>query len=245
MTLSYLSSLKAAREQSGFTQKDVEKSLNMRSLMMRDYEVGRLKLPVSVAIDLAKLYEVTLDALVGEVDSKAQKSSKALTNLSSLFLGRGFSEIFQDPVLKAYLEDFSSHEFDDSLFEILMESVSYKDKKSMVLVITKTLFALASCDGQISEAELEWIRYFLSKFDLKKKYQEISKVTSLDDINLGHTFKRIEMRHFMIWILFFFAKADGRICHKEINFINSFAQKILMNRSNFIFIKNKFIKEEF
>ena len=61
--------------------------------------------------------------------------------------------------------------------------------------------------------------------------------------DLPKVFSRLEMRHFTIWMLFFFAKADGEITHQEVDYIEECAEKLLVNRTNYLFIKDKFIKE--
>lgn len=240
-----LNSLKSSRENAGLTQKEVEELLGMRSLSMRDYETGRLKLPVTVAIKLASLYKVTIDELVGNVIEEEKQQSKVLTHFSSLFVGNGFSIMFLDPVMRGLLEGHHDKYFDSSLFHLLTDDMSENKKKESIVKISKLLFSLASCDGKVSDSEIECVRYLLKEFDLKNKYKEISVIKeelyTFDE--LPKVFSKLEMRHFIIWMLFFFAKADGEITHQEIDYIEMCAENLLMNKANYLFIKEKFIKE--
>ena len=241
-----LNSLKLSREKAGLTQKDVEATLKMRALMMRDYEIGRLKLPVSVALDIARLYGITVDELIGneQVISKIHQS-KVLVNFDTLFLGNNFSMMFLDPILRAFLEDKYEKHFDSSLFELLTEDFNEKKKKNLVIEISKLLLCLASSDGKVTEEEIECIKYLLFSFGLQSKYKNIAGEITNDYLpeTISAEMQQIEMRHFIIWILFFFAHADRKLCYQEVTYIEKCAEFLKVNKSNFIFIKNKFIKE--
>lgn len=238
-----LVTLKKSRESVGLTQKDVEHKLEMRKLMMRDYEIGRLKLPVTVAKKLATLYKVSLDELLGHEDSEMDgEAQSVLTNFNALFTGNGFSLMFLDPILRAYLEDHYEDYFRFSLFDLLTKSESSKFKKTLLLQISSLLMQLASSDQKICDAEITCLKNLLSSFGLQSKFSQLND-QSLDMSEIPATMKKIEIRHFIIWMLFFFAKADGNICYQEIDFIEQCAEKLRVNRSNFKFIKEKFIGE--
>ena len=245
MNTEILLSLKNNREKAGLTQKDVEKALGMRKLMMRDYEIGRLKLPVSVAVKLSEVYRVSLDELVGNRQYGGKiHQSKVLVNFKSLFLGNGFSMMFLDPIIRAFLEDHHGKYFDYSFFELLTDQCSEKQKKEVIVEINKLLFSVASTDGKISNEEIECIRYLLTEFKIQNKYKEIIKINAqYYPEEIPKSMERIEIRHFTIWILFFFAFADEEICHQEISYIEKCAEHLKINKSNFLFIKKKFVKE--
>lgn len=247
MNNDYRDKLKQSRERAGLTQKEVESELRLRSLSMRDYEMGRLKLPVHVAIDLARLYQVTMDELLG-VERKGSNpiKRKSLINFRSLFLGNGFGVMFLDPVLRAFLEDRQERYLDHSLFELMTESFSEKEKKELVNEIGRILFSLASTDGKISNDEVECIRVLLDAFGLANKYREI--VSESNSLYLSESspraMERIEIRHFTIWVLFFFAYSDHNVCYEEVEYIEKIAERLRVNKSNFLFIKEKFVAEE-
>lgn len=242
MSEKYLEPLKRARETSGLTQKDVEDRLGLRSLTMRDYEIGRLKLPISVAIDLANLYKISIDELIGNSEFQKKKlQTKSLINFTSLFIENGQSVMFLDPILRAFLEDHQDKYFEYSLFELITIDFTNKQKKESIYEISRLLFALASCDGKVSDEEIDCLKNLLSQFGLSSSYKEISKIEGKNQ--LGKLMEKIELRHFTIWILYFFSLADKTISYQEIEFIDQYAEKLKINKSNYLFIKNKFVKE--
>jgi len=242
-----LNSLKISREKAGLTQKEVECSLSMRALMMRDYEIGRLKLPVSVAIDLAKLYSISVDELVGNEQVMSNiYQSKVLVNFDSLFLGNSFNIMFLDPIIRAFLEDQYENHFEYSFFELLTKEFNEKKKKHLVKEISRFLLSLASSDGKITEDEIKCIKLLLFSFNMQSEYKDLSESISNEYLpgSIPVEMSKVEMRHFVIWILFFFANADKKLCHKEMEYIEKCAESLKVNRSNFIFIKNKFKQKE-
>jgi cytoskeletal protein RodZ len=50
--------LKKARIQVGLTQKEVESKLGLRDFSIKDFESGRLKLPIDMAAKFAELYKL-------------------------------------------------------------------------------------------------------------------------------------------------------------------------------------------
>lgn len=239
-----LSTLKRAREEAGFTQKEVEARLEMRALTMRDYEVGRLKLPLTVAMELAHLYDITLEQLVGAVPLPSQGSSQLfLANFTSIFAGSTYQLIFLDPVLRAYYEDRHNDFFDQSLFDVLTHSLNGKDKKNLLNEIGKLLFALASADGKISDTEIRTIKYILTHFQMAKAYKEVSKTQESYSLkNLPHYMEAIEVRHFLVWLQFLFASVNPVISAEELQFIESRAEELRVNKSNFLTIRRHFVK---
>lgn len=242
MSKNYLNGIKKAREKAGFTQKDVEDALGLRSLTMRDYEIGRLKLPIGVAMELAKLYKVSIDELIGAAETKIKSEQvKGLTNFTSLFVENGLSVLYLDPILRAFLEDHLDKYFEHSLFELLTLDFSQKQKKEVIQEIGKLLFMLASSDGKITDDEIECIRDLLEKYGISSSYKEVS--TPEGTLNLSRLMDKIELRHFTIWILYLFSLTDKKISYQEVNFIDQCAEDLRINKSNYLFIKDKFIKE--
>lgn len=247
MNIEIFQHLKQAREKAGFTQKEVEHELGMRSLMMRDYETGRLKLPVTVALQIATLYKVSLDELVGLKEPVgASKKFKVISSFNSLFLGDGFNVMFLDPILRAFLEDYHDQYFENSLFDLLTESFGEKEKREVVSQIGQFLFSLAGADEKVSDEEIDCIRFLTSAFNIQGRYQELSEWADKKylPVSLPKGLERVEMRHFVIWILFFFASADQNISIEEVKYIEKVAESLRVNRSNFLFIQQKFVKED-
>jgi len=244
MQFDILKSLKQVRERAGFTQLEVESLLNMRKLSIRDYETGRLKLPISVAIELSRIYKVSLDQLVGM--SILENESNDLVNFRSLFIGNNFNIMFFDPVIKGYLENHLSKFYQHSIFDLIVLTLNKSEQKKLILDIAKILFILAGSDGKILNNEIECIRSLLSSFSLKQQYKEISSNDKIDllDIISNKSFEKLEIKHFVIWVLFLFSSSIRKVNNDEVKFIENIAEKIRMNRSNFIFIKDKFVKDQ-
>ncbi len=240
--------LKKAREQAGMTQKEVEKTLGLRGLQMRDYEVGRLKIPIKIAIQLADLYNMSIDELVGhkvshEVD---WQQFKALSSFNSIFTGHSFSIMFLDPILRAFLEERKDLLFEQSFFDILTEHLSKKEKLHFVQELSQILFFLACSDGRIDNTELECIKSLLSEYSLSSKIGSIKKELAKNWFQKEKSiyFKKIEIKHFITWLLFIFAISDGVVTFEEHEFIEKVAEKLKVNKSNFLQIQSHFKREE-
>ena len=68
--------LKTLREQKGLTQKEVCTSIGIHPVVYNRYEKEKLELPLSIAIKLADLYDVTLDELVGRERKEVKKDAE-------------------------------------------------------------------------------------------------------------------------------------------------------------------------
>lgn len=241
-----LKSLKTCREQAGLTQKQVEAKLDLRPLAMRDYEVGRLKLPITVAVSLAQLYDISVDQLVGLKPHPSELSpSQFLANFSSLFAGGSQQLMLIDPILRAFVDDHRDDFFDQSMFEVLTSALSEADKKQLIVIVGQVLFSLAGCDGKVSDEEIRTIKYILSNFNMMKSYKEISTYAGADVhfAEIPKAISSIEIRHFLLWLLFLFANTDGKITEDELKFIEARAEELKINKSNYLFIRGQFVKE--
>ncbi len=56
------------REDHDLTQKQISEILSIHQTTYSDYEIGNLNIPVEVLIKLARLYETSIDYLVGFTD---------------------------------------------------------------------------------------------------------------------------------------------------------------------------------
>lgn len=235
--------LKKSRREKRLRQIDVEEVLRLRPSAMKDYETGRLKLPMEMAIKLADLYEVSLDQLVGRERTFAQ-NSETLHNVKALFFGNGLSLMFLDPVLRAALQTQNDKRAEGSLFDFLTEGIPDKKINQIVKKITLFMISLAAYDGVIYEEEKTIVRFILGSFNLGHQIPKPKKDTSLfDEKILGELFDKIEICHFTVWILFFLAIADGNIVSQEILFIQEISKKLKIEDENFILIKKKFIRD--
>lgn len=64
--------IKELREQNGFSQKKVAEMLGMHTTQYQRYETGERTMPIDFAIQIADLYGVTLDYLVGREEEQSE-----------------------------------------------------------------------------------------------------------------------------------------------------------------------------
>ena len=60
--------LKECRKKAGLTQEQVAEALNTAQYQIHKYETGKQEISLARAIDLADLYNVTLDELAGRTN---------------------------------------------------------------------------------------------------------------------------------------------------------------------------------
>lgn len=66
----YYRRLRDLREDNDLTQNQLVKKLNMHKTTYTNYEQGKRDLPLSVAIKIAKFYNVSLDYLAGLIEEE-------------------------------------------------------------------------------------------------------------------------------------------------------------------------------
>ena len=69
----YLKRLKDLREDNDYTQKYIAKILKMDQRQYSRYELGKYEIPIECLIQLSKLYNVSIDYIVGLSDEKKIK----------------------------------------------------------------------------------------------------------------------------------------------------------------------------
>lgn len=74
------SRIRDLREDADLTQKQVADSLYMHLTQYRRYETGEREIPLAVAVELAKKYNVSLDYIAGLSNIKAPYSFKLQTD---------------------------------------------------------------------------------------------------------------------------------------------------------------------
>lgn len=68
------------REDNDFRQIDVAKSLNIDRSQYQKYEAGTVSIPIRVIIDLAKLYNVSVDYILGLTNNRTILTEKISVN---------------------------------------------------------------------------------------------------------------------------------------------------------------------
>jgi ribosome-binding protein aMBF1 (putative translation factor) len=238
-------SIKISRQKAGMTQVDVEKSLSLRNLSIRDYESGRLKLPVSIAIELSKLYKITLNELLNVEVPVNNDQQKSLAKFKGLFLKNRAQLILLDPIVRGYLESHYEHLATKSLFEILVLEQKESSKIKINEEFGKIFCSLAGIDLKVTNEEVESLNLIFSELGLESSLKNIKKYLKEPYYVRDSSIKTNELKHFLVWCLFIFAESDGEIAEEESLYIEQVAESLKINRTNFLFIKSKFIEEEF
>jgi len=90
------------REDADMTQREVAEKLFLHLTQYRRYECGESEVPLDIAVNIARLYHVSLDYIAGVSDDKVGLTHSALseneTQLVKAF--RGLSPIDQGRVLE-------------------------------------------------------------------------------------------------------------------------------------------------
>lgn len=71
----------ALRKENGLTQEEVANALNISRQTVSNWETGSAQPTIDKAIELASLYRVSMDNLVGVTDGDTQERSKVLSRL--------------------------------------------------------------------------------------------------------------------------------------------------------------------
>lgn len=233
--------LKQARTQAGLTQKEVEAQLGLRDLAMKDYETGRLKLPIEMAAKFADLYKVDLNSLTSTESHKNPDQSRELGFVGQLLHRGDVGFIFMDPVIRAQLEQDTDKIFDNSIFDLLTLELTAKQKKTVATDMLKSFGSLMGADKKISESEMIFFNDLTRDLSLDENMKAISRSFTTKHLpDLKHFGQNTALRHFTIWLMYFLAKSDGKICHEEVAYIEECAEILKVNRSNYLTIKGFF-----
>ena len=99
----YYPRLKDLREDNDYTQKQIAEILKIHQTTYSDYEIGNLNIPVDVLIELAKLYNTSIDYILNEASTlenvaQSKEISEELKpkNTRCSFKSAG-STIFEEP----------------------------------------------------------------------------------------------------------------------------------------------------
>lgn len=235
--------LKKARIQAGYTQKEVEAMLGLRDLSMKDYETGRLKLPAEMAARFAELFKVNVGMILSMEDKELNETpqTKQLSEISQLLHRGEIGTLFLDPVIRAQLEEYSDKILDHSVFDLITYSFTEKQKKSLFGEMLKILASLMGADNKISESELSFLNGLIAEMGLTDQGKSISRsITAKHTPDVKYFGHNSAVKHFMIWLLFFLAKSDGKMTHEEVAYIEECAEILKVNRSNYLSIKGYF-----
>lgn len=237
--------IKAARQKAGLTQKEVEEALDLRQLMIKDVETGRLKLSTDLAMKLSKLYRISLEELVGQRPKIEQNKSRKYSSLISLFQTSNYKDMMNDSVIRGHLELYREDIFTLSLFDLIAIELSEVRRIQFIYDLIKTLCSLAGADKKVLDEEIDFLEEILNQFELCKMKKELGAFFTNQDVIAWPDYvqKSLVLKHFIIWLMFYLATVDKKIAREELTYIEEVAEKLRMPRSNFLNIRSKF-KEE-
>lgn len=231
-----LSNLIALRKAAGYSQKQVENQLNLRTSTLYDIEKGRLKLSFVQAVELAELYHADISALVQAKTLPATAETdeeRSVSSLISLGVISGehplASAIAQDPVIVA--EVGVGQLGKKPLMALLLDNLTDTQRQHFVLDLYRYINSLISSDGEIRQTELS-IRDTLIA-------QSQVELTERDKKSIARAFTkpffgkssakslpRDAHRHFLIWLLHLVSRIDGPAHYKATEYIQQVAQHI-------------------
>lgn len=90
------------REDADMTQKQTADKLFMHLTQYRRYECGESELPMNIAINIAKLYDVSLDYISGLSDNKRGLTKSSLSKNETQLINnfRSLNEVNQGRILE-------------------------------------------------------------------------------------------------------------------------------------------------
>ncbi len=241
----FLLNLKLARKKAGFTQEQVESTLNLRSLTIKDYETGRLKIPVETAMKLADLYRTDLNSLFGKYESI--RHAVDLSSIHGLWDKKFSNIVLLDPIIKAHVENYRAEYINHSLLDVLLIEFNDKEKKSYVLEITKFMNSLIGIDGKVLPSEISLRNSLLDHFDCMNQVAKTKEFINSPYYpkDLPKVLYHLPSKHFILWLLFFLAHFDKEVHYREEEYLKVSAENLRITKSNYNFISQFFISGEF
>lgn len=158
--------LKAARESTGFSQREVADILGMTAASLSSYEKGNTTPSLHVAICLAYIYEVSLDSICG-TDNKNKLPETFSDVIKLLFL------IQDTNGLDVHISYDENHFYNEGANAELI----FKDRELLTFFADwekmKTLYKEDSIDREVYEL---WIEKTLKKYDINIQGSHKSKI---------------------------------------------------------------------
>lgn len=243
------------RKLRGYTQKQVEEKLSLRALTIYDYESGRLKLPVDLAVKLANLYQCSMGELLG-VQAKSSNKNETDQIIAQIQSEQGQLEelgviknrnfhlaqlILNDPII---LADIGKMKIDipRPAFNLITESLSAIQKKNFLIEFLKYLNSMIGIDGRLAPEELMLREALISHVTIPLNESEKNSIRkAITKPYFGSFFKKgvskKSLKHFIVWTLFYMGLSDGELGHKEEQYLAKVAKHIGVARENFLEIK--------
>jgi len=251
LELRVLENLVKYRKQAGLSQKQAEDKLVLRANTLYDIEKGRLKLPFVMAVQLSKLYDITVDQfleveILTKITNKQVLSNQNISPLESLGVVSGayhplIDSMAQDPVIVA--EIGLGHLGKRPLMELLLAQLTPVQKQYFVLDLYRYINSLISRDGLIQEGELALRDKLIEQAQIELSDSEKKSIArafrkAFFGKSMAKSLPREAYKHFLIWILFLVSRSEGNVHHKTTEYINQVAEHIQLPISALRYIES-------
>ncbi len=228
------------RKLNGLTQKEVEAVLGLRALSIHDYEKGRLKLPMDVAIQLARLYQTDLNQLVNfEAEKKNLSVPFQLLGLQNNQMDHFSKLVFADPIMLG-ISGRVEQDFGENCFLKILDMIPKRNHEEFFVELLCYLNSLIAADKKILNKELSFCSEILKGFSFKVSGPQRKAIQdALEQQYFGQNlevFKQRTVKHFFIWLLILAAVVDGKLDYREMDYIKKVASHIRLPVKNQKFI---------
>ena len=235
-----LENLKNVRKQAGLTQKDVEQLLELRPLLIKDFETGRLKLPSDMSLKLAQLYHVSVAELLGA--DQDHGNNRGLSQLKSLWSPAPEHQMLLDPIISKALEDYHKFVGTKPILHLLLKPLKKIEQNFFIIESIKFINSLIGIDKKIKPQEIALRNHLLEQYFSfsKNKTLNIYLTQAYYPQELEATITNTPLKHFLIWTLFFISSIDKEIDYREREYIEKSAENIQLNKASFELIQSHF-----
>ncbi|EPZ50953.1 tellurite resistance protein TerB [Bacteriovorax sp. BAL6_X] len=253
--LLFCKNLKKLRKSSGYTQAQVEAKLDLRPMAIFDFERGRIKLNIETAIQLANLYDCSLEEIYSIEKEKNNTETKETSDLRFLpVLQTGISNknyyiihhhLITDPIIMADL-GLNEVPLRKSPFDRITDKLTENQKRKVTIEVLKYMSSLINIDNKITTEEKIIFNELMSSLSFPLTEQEKSSINRANKkVYLGKTspkyFKTDAIKRFLVWLLIITAKSDNDFAEEEESYIKRIVQHIGLRLEDFHYIKKKVI----
>ncbi|MGE4234093.1 MAG: helix-turn-helix domain-containing protein [Bacteriovoracia bacterium] len=243
--------LKKIREQKGFSQAYVAQALGLKQGTVSDYERGRVNLPLGKVVELAELYQCSIDHIVGFESGEDKGEEDISGRMAPLFaigiFGHQYekieNEIVKDPSIMIHLKLNQVHER-NSLFSNVVNQLNEKQRRSFTLSLLKHLYSLIAVDKNYASEEIAFFTYLREQLFFKPSLDEVSSIrlagaTQYLSSDVEREFPTLALRRFTLWVLNILSSIDRERHPTEIKYIEKVAKHLDVDLATTRFIADK------
>ena len=244
-------SLKKIRKEKGFTQRYVAEKVGVKPAAIYQFENGKSLISLPVLVELAKLYDVSTDELLGLKERTKQVAHYGPERFAPLFctgvIGSDYhiihNSIFSDPAVMVEL-DLDEIPTRQTPFLSVTKNLTLKQRRGYAIEVLKYISSLIAVDGIISTEESALLELIEDHFEFDLKPAERNSIAKAESIQyLGKSSKRYfpneAVKHFLIWLLVLIAHADHDYDDREKDYIYKVGKSLDIKTSTIIFIEKR------